>query len=257
MIFDTHIHLNDPAFEDNYPQLIEEALANGINKMLMVGYDLESSIKAVKLANNYPFIYAAIGLHPADQFKDYDSDLQELEKLINDRVVAIGEIGLDYHYDPLDKERQKELFIKQLKLAKKYNLPIVIHSRDACNDTYEILKQNKDCFTKGIMHCYAYSTEAAREYKKLGFVFGIGGVVTYKNGKTCKEVVTNLDISDIVLETDAPYLTPVPFRGKINEPKYIKYVAQTVSELKEISLEKVEEITSKTACRLFGINYED
>lgn len=257
MIFDTHVHLNDPDFQENYDELIKEAIENNIRKMTVVGYDLESSKKAIYLAEKYPFIYAAIGLHPADQFKDYNSDLKELETLINDKVVAIGEIGLDYHYSPLDKIRQEELFVKQLELAKKYHLPIIIHSREACSDTYNILKKYKECYSKGIMHCYSYSLEMAKEYKKLGFLFGIGGVVTYKNGKTCKEVTEGLSLEDIVLETDAPYLAPTPYRGKTNVPKYIKEVAKEVSIIKNISIQEVEDATFKNACDFFEVNHEN
>ena len=156
-----------------------------------------------------------------------------------------------------NKDNQKELFILQLELAKKYNLPIVIHSRDACNETYEILKEYKECYTKGIMHCYSYSLEMAHEFIKLGFVFGVGGVVTYKNAKEIKRVVQNLDLNYIVLETDAPYLTPTPFRGQLNVPAYVKYVAKEISLIKEESLEVVENITYKNACNFFGVDYEN
>ena len=257
MIFDTHVHLNDPSYKENYKEIIEKALENNVKKMMVVGYDLESSKLAVKLANEYQFIYAAIGLHPSEQFNDYNNHLIELEKLISSKVLAIGEIGLDYHYTPLNKDNQAELFIRQLELAKKYNLPIIIHSRDACLDTYEILKQYKHCYSKGIMHCYSYSVEMAKEFKKLDFIFGIGGVVTYKNGKTCKEVVAALNIKDIVLETDAPYLAPSPYRGKINLPHYIVNVAKEVSELKQMPIKEIEEITTKTACDFFGVPYVD
>lgn len=257
MIFDTHVHLNDPMFKDNYQKLIDEAFEMGVKQFTIVGYDLQSSKKAIEIAKEYPFIYAAIGLHPSEQFKEYDSDLLELEKLICDKVVAIGEIGLDYHYDPMDKNKQSDLFIKQIKLADKYHLPIIIHSRDACNDTFNILKENKQYYKKGIMHCYSYSLEMAKEYKKLGFIFGIGGVVTYKNGKTCKEVVSELDLKDIVLETDAPYLPPTPYRGKVNEPRYIVNVAKEISSLKNIDIKKIEEATTKNACDFFGVDYEN
>ena len=257
MIFDTHVHLNDLLFKDNYHELIQEAIRQNIKIMAVIGFDLESSKKAVELAKEYSFVYAVIGIHPSEQFKDYDKDLKELEKLICDKVVALGEMGLDYHYSPLDKQKQSDLFIKQLKLAKKYNLPIIIHSRDACNDTYNILKEYKDCYQKGIMHCYSYSLEMAKEFKKLNFLFGVGGVVTYKNGKVCKEVVEGLDLTDIVLETDAPYLPPTPFRGKVNLPEYIVYVAKEISELKKMEVNEVEYITTKNACEFFGVTYED
>lgn len=256
MLFDTHVHLNDPGYED-YNKIIEAAKKENVTRMVVVGYDLESSKLAIKISKEYPFIYAAIGIHPSEANKDYKNDLIEMEKLICDRVVAIGEIGLDYHYQGFDKNKQRELFTLQLNLAKKYDLPIIIHSRDACNDTFVILKEYKDFYKKGIMHCYSYSLEMSKEFMKLGFVFGIGGVVTYKNAKECKEVVKFLNLENIVLETDAPYLTPTPFRGEKNEPKYIKFVAKEIANLKDISIEEVEQITYKNACDFFEVNYED
>lgn len=256
MLFDTHVHLNDSSYE-NYNKIIDDALKENVKKMVVIGFDLESSKKAVEIANKYPFIYASIGIHPSESLQDYDKDLIELEKLISNKVVSIGEIGLDYHYDNIDKFRQKDLFTKQLKLASKYKLPIVIHSRDACNDTFVILKENKHLYKKGIMHCYSYSKEMAKDFIKLNFLFGIGGVVTYKNAKELKEVVKELDLKYIVLETDAPYLAPTPNRGKQNEPQYIKYVAKEIANIKEISEEDTQEITYKNACNFFEVEYEN
>lgn len=256
MLFDTHVHLNDEVYE-NYDKIIKEALKENVNKMMVIGFDLNSSIKAVKIAKEYPFIYAAIGIHPSEANKEYESDLIELEKLICDKVVAIGEIGLDYHYDGVIKNNQKDLFVKQLKIAKKYNLPITIHSRDACKDTVDILKEHKDCYKKGIMHCYAYSYETSKELEKLGFIFAFGGVVTYKNAKEIKEVISRINIEKIILETDAPYLTPTPYRGKTNEPKYIKYVAEEISKIKGLPIEMVEDITYKNSCDILGVSREN
>lgn len=256
MLFDTHVHLNDPSYYD-YKKIIADALKENVNKMVVIGYDLNSSKRAVEIAKEYPFIYASIGIHPSESLLDYEKDLIELEKLICDKVVSIGEIGLDYHYDNIDKVRQKDLFIKQLNLANKHKLPIVIHSRDACNDTYTILKEYKECYKKGIMHCYSYSKEMAKEFIKLDFLLGIGGVVTYKNAKELKEVVKDIDLKYLVLETDAPYLSPTPFRGKQNEPQYIKYVASELANIKEISIDEVENTTYKNACDFFGVKYEN
>ena len=256
MIFDTHIHLNDPAFQD-YEKAIKEARENNVKKMVIVGYDLSSSKLAVKIANQYSFVYAAVGIHPSESLKEYDQDLKEMESLIDKKVVAVGEIGLDYHYPDYDKQRQKDLFVKQLEIAKKYNLPIIIHSRDASHDTHVILQEYKHLYKKGIMHCYAYSKEMSKEFAKLGFVFGIGGVVTYKNAKEIKEVVQFLDEKNIVLETDAPYLAPTPHRGEINKAPYINYVAQEIANLKEMDIKSLEEITYKNACDFFGVSYED
>ena len=209
MLFDTHVHLNDPLYQD-YQKVIEDALNNNVKKMLVVGYDFNSSKKAIELSENYSFIYAAIGIHPSEANKEYDAYITKLEKMMTNKVVAIGEIGLDYHYEGINKEFQKDLFIKQLKLAEKFKLPVIIHSRDACNDTYVILKDYKDCYKKGIMHCYSYSLEMAYNFIELGFYLGIGGVLTYKNAKEIKKVVEQINLENIVLETDCPYLTPTP-----------------------------------------------
>ena len=256
MLFDTHVHLNDVSYE-NYQEIIQNALSNGVKKMVVVGFDLDSSKRAIEIAKEYPFVYAAIGIHPSEANKGYDKDLIELEKLICDKVVAIGEIGLDYHYDGVIKENQSDLFIKQIQIAKRNNLPIIIHSRDACRDTVDILKEYKGCYSKGIMHCYAYSYEIAKVLINYGFIFSFGGVVTYKNAKEVKEVVTNLDINKIILETDAPYLTPTPHRGKRNEPAYIKYVADEIALLKGLDKKDVEEITYNNACDFFGVSREN
>ena len=256
MLFDTHVHLNDEVYQ-NYDEIIKNAQQEGVNKMMVIGFDLESSKKAVKIAQEYDFIYAAIGIHPSEANKDYNKDLKELEKLICNKVVAIGEIGLDYHYDGVIKENQFDLFIKQLKMAKQYNLPVTIHSRDACKDTVDILTEYKDCYKKGIMHCYAYSFETAKILEKLGFVFAYGGVVTYKNAREIKETVSKIDINNIILETDAPYLTPTPYRGKLNEPKYIKYVAEEVANIKGLSIQEVEDITYRNSCEILGVSREN
>ena len=254
MLFDTHVHLNDSRYE-NYHEIIEKARKENVRKMLVVGYDLESSKLAIKIASEYPFIYAAIGLHPDKANDEYENDLVELEKLINTKVVAIGEIGLDYHYEGYSKERQKDLFIKQIKIANKYNLPIVIHSRDACNDTLTVLKENKKYYEKGIMHCYAYSYESYIEFAKLGFVFAFGGVVTYKNARLSKEVAEKINLDKIVLETDAPYLAPSPHRGERNEPSYIRFVAEQIAQIKNIEIQDIENNNYKKNCDVLGMSY--
>ena len=256
MLFDTHVHLNDSSYE-NYKDIIDNALKNNVRKMVVVGFDLESSIQAIKIATQYPFVYAAIGIHPSEANTKYDTDLIKLEKLISDKVIAIGEIGLDYHYDGVIKENQSDLFIKQLKLAKKHNLPIIIHSRDACKDTVDILKEYSDCYKKGIMHCYAYSYEIAKELINYGFMFAFGGVVTYKNAKEVKSVVDKLDLQYILLETDAPYLSPTPYRGTRNEPAHIKYVAEEIANIKGLPVEMVEDETFINACNILDVSREN
>lgn len=257
MLFDTHVHLNDPIYKQDLEQVITNALNDNIKIMLVVGYNLETSKKAIELANQYPFIYASVGIHPSESLTKYDKDLKELETLITTKVIAIGEIGLDYHYDNIDKNKQKDLFIKQIKLANKYKLPIIIHSRDACLDTYNILKEYQKEYQKGIMHCYSYSLEMAHEFINLGFKLGIGGVLTYKNAKELKRVIENTPLEHLVLETDAPYLTPTPFRGERNEPRYVKYVAQELAKIKNISTSEIERITTKNALELLGVHYEN
>ena len=174
--------------------------------------------------------------------------------MINNKVVAIGEIGLDYHWDQDNKEYQKRFFVEQLKLANKYDLPIIIHSRDAAKDTYDVLKENKKYYKKGIMHCYSYSLEMAKLFIELNFKIAFGGALTFLNAKENKEIVKNLNIKDLLIETDAPYLTPHPFRGKINEPKYIKLVVEEIARLKEMSVEEVAETTYNNACDLFEVD---
>ena len=189
MYFDTHVHLNSERYED-VGKIIDNALNNNVKKMVVVGYDLDTSKKAVEIASKYDFIYALVGIHPSEVKNMKNDDLDQIEKLLTcDKVVGIGEIGLDYHWDKDNKQEQKEMFIKQLKLAKKYDLPISIHSRDAANDTYSVLKENKECYSKGIMHCYSYSLEMAKEFIKLGLYLAFGGAITFLNAKENKEVV--------------------------------------------------------------------
>ena len=247
-MIDTHCHLDIKDYED------VEQVINNMNGNIMIasGYDLESSKRVVELVNKYDNIYGTIGIHP----NEYDSMNEETLKYIEDnlnskKIVGVGEIGLDYYWDTDHKELQKEYFLKQIELAKKYNKVIVIHSREAASDTYEILKNIN--YNKIVMHCYSYSKEMSREYKKLGVKFGIGGVLTFKNSSKLKEVVEYLDMDDILLETDSPYLSPEPFRGKTNEPKNIELVAKKISELKNIKYEEVLLKTTENATKLFDL----
>jgi len=253
MYFDTHVHLNSEQYE-NVEKIIEDALKNNVRKMIVIGYDLETSIKAINIANQYDFIYASVGIHPSEIKKMDTRDLESLEKLLSEnKVVAIGEIGLDYHWDKDNKEDQKRIFVEQIKLANKYNLPLIIHSRDANEDTLRVLKENKQYYNKGIMHCYSYSFESAKEFIKLGFYLAFGGALTFLNAKENKEVVRNISLEHLLIETDAPYLTPHPYRGKQNEPKYIYLVVEEISRLKNVTKEEVARITYINACNLFGV----
>ena len=253
MYFDTHVHLNSDVYDD-VERIIKEALENGVKKMVVVGYDLQTSLKAVEIASNFDFIYAAVGIHPSEVKKAKLSDLEAIEQcLINKKVVAIGEIGLDYHWDNDNKDSQKRYFVEQLELSKKYNLPVIIHSRDAAQDTYDVLNENKKLFEKGIMHCYSYSYEMAEKFISLNLKIAFGGALTFLNAKENKEVVKKIDIEHLLIETDAPYLTPHPYRGKTNEPKYIYLVADEIAKLKGLDTKMISEKLYKNACELFGV----
>lgn len=251
MIIDTHIHLYDERYQEDLEEIIEDALANDVRKMIIVGYDYESSKKALALADLYPFMYASVGLHPSEVHQEKDLELNWLLALArNPKVVAIGEIGLDYYWDKTYLELQKEMFIKQIQISKELDLPIIVHSRDASFDTYIILKRYQ---TKGVLHCYSQSVEMAREYVKLGYYLGIGGVVTFKNSKEIKEVVRTIDLKYLLSETDGPYLAPTPFRGKLNKPSYLRYIIEEISILKALDVENTKKVLEENANRLFKI----
>ena len=255
MIFNVHTHINDDQEYENIKELIQECLDNNVNKLVVIGYDIKSSLRAIEIADKYECVYAAVGIHPSDILKEGNT-IEALEDLINksNKIVAIGEIGLDYHWESNpSKEIQIEWFIKQLQVAKKYNLPIIIHSRDAMGDTVDVLKEYKDCYTKGIMHCYAGSIETSKELEKLGFYFSFAGPLTYKNANTLPNVAQSIPIDRILIETDDPYLTPTPHRGKINHPSYVIYVAKELANIKNMSYEEIQEITYKNSLKVFDL----
>ena len=249
MFIDTHCHLSIKDYDD-IDKIIKEDFEK-VDKIIISGCDKESIFESIEIANNYDNIFVTIGYHPDQVDVISDKDLVDLEKLLkNEKVVGIGEIGLDYHYDSSKKKEQIELFEKQLELAVKYSMPVVIHSREATMDTINTLKKYK---VKGIIHAFSGSLETADIYIKMGFLLGIGGVVTFKNSRLY-EVVEKIDLDHVVLETDSPYLTPHPYRGKQNSSKYIPIIAKRISEITSLSIEKVDEITSSNACRLFDLN---
>lgn len=259
MIFDTHIHLNDEKFLNNLPTFIEEAKKQGVNKFLCVGYDIESSKLAIKIANEFKEVYASIGIIPTEHKKyDFKNDntLNELKKLAStsSKIVAIGEIGLDYYREKNEeiKIKQKSMFMEQIDLANELNLPVSIHARNALQDTFDILKSHP-VNQKGIMHCYSGSLELAKEFIKLGYKIAFGGVLTFKNSKETKEIIKNISLKDVVFETDAPYLAPTPYRGKLNEPKFIFQTVKFASELLNISQIELEEITYKNSCEILHV----
>ena len=259
MLFDSHCHLNDKQLLDDIDDVIKSANEAGVTHFLVIGWDIESSKKAIELAESYPNIYACVGVHPTDVKKIYYTDLLELEKLLNHpKVKALGEIGLDYYWekDPNEREKQKEYFIKQIELADKYNLPVVIHNRDSIEDCLNIVKEHTPKYG-AVVHCFSGSVEVEKEFTKLGLYISLGGPVTFKNAKTPKEVAKHVSLDKLLLETDCPYLTPHPYRGTRNEPKYIKLVAEEIASLKGISVDEVIQKTHQNTLKLFKIGYED
>ncbi len=251
MLIDTHCHLNENDY-DNINEVIDKMSSH---YMIASGSDNNENKKVIKLINVYNNIYGTIGIHPNCIGNNIDKDIKYLEENIkNEKVVAIGEIGLDYHYDNHDKEIQKEIFIKQIKLATKYNKPIVIHSRDAFKDTYEIIEKYCPKTMKITFHCYSYSKESAVMLQKYNVKFGISGVVTFKNNKKLKEVVEYLSLNDLLSETDSPYLTPEPYRGKCNEPYNVSFVVKKISEIKNIDENIVKKTLIINACEQYNIN---
>ena len=249
MKVDTHIHLYDKKYQDILEEVIEKAQEAGIVRIIVNGVDRETSLESIRLAKKYDFIYAAIGLHPSEIDKEKENDLSWIYELAkNKKVIAIGEIGLDYYWDKSYNDLQRDIFIKQIKIANELKLPVIVHSRDAHQDTFDIMKENQ---TKGILHAYQSSLELAREYIKLGYYLGIGGVLTFKNAKVIKDVVREIDLDFLLTETDGPYLTPEPFRGKINKPEYIKYILEEISSIKQIDKEIVEEKIYNNYIKLF------
>ena len=249
MFIDTHCHF-EKQYYDNYDEIINNAKVNDVNILIACGCSKSANIEAIDVVNKYNNVYTTIGFHPDQADNITDSDILELEEqLHHDKVVGIGEIGLDYHYDGYDKDKQKLLFEKQLVLAERLHLPVVIHSRDATQNTIDILKKFK---VRGIIHSFSGSYEVAKMYLSMGFKLGINGVVTFKNCNL-KDTLIKLSPSDIVLETDAPYMTPHPYRGLKNESKYIILTADFVSKLFNISVQELAEITSKNVHSIFDI----
>lgn len=246
-MIDTHAHILSE-FYDDIDELIEELKSKDIIKVINCADSIETSKEVLNIYNKYEgYLLPAVGIHPENID---NSNLKTIENIIKEhKVFAIGEIGLDYHYNDENKDEQKEYFIKQLDLALKYDLPVIIHIREAMQECFDILKTRKN---KGIIHCFSGSVEMARKYIKLGYKLGIGGVLTFKNSKLY-EVIEKIDLKDIVLETDSPFLSPEPFRGKKNKPCNVLYVAKRIAEIKNISLEEVINTTTATAKQIFDI----
>ncbi|MFD3448298.1 TatD family hydrolase [Microbacteriaceae bacterium 4G12] len=254
MLFDTHAHINAEQFEEDVEEVIQRAKEAGVSNIVVVGFDGVTIPKAMELAEAYDFIYAAVGWHPVDAIDMTDEHLQWLEELASHpKVVALGEMGLDYYWDKSPKDVQQEVFRKQIRLAKKVKLPIIIHNRDATEDIVNILREENASEVGGIMHCFSGSVETAKECIEMNFLISLGGPVTFKNAKKPKEVAAEIPMEKLLIETDCPYLAPHPLRGTRNEPSYVKLVAEEIANQKGLSYEEVARITTDNAKRLFAI----
>lgn len=254
MYIDTHVHLNNQNLLAKLDEVIKDSIDAGVSKLIIPGYDYETSKLALEIANKYPFVYASIGFHPTE-IKGYgEKEYKWLEEHINDpKVVAIGEVGFDFHWDTTTKEEQEEAFIRQIEIAKKANKPLIIHSRDAIQLTYDTLKQQKASVVGGVMHCYSGSLEMAPLFIKENFYLGVDGPVTFSNAKEIVKVVKEIPLSWLLSETDSPYLTPHPYRGKENQPKYIPLIVEKIAEIKGMEITEVAKVLLENAQKLFRL----
>ena len=248
MFIDVHCHLDSNYYND-IDKVINNAKKNNVNKLIYNGCNKKSNKEVIKLINKYDSVYGAVGYHPTELDDVNEKDYELLESLLNNKkIVAIGEIGLDYHYPDTNKEKQKYAFRRQLELAEKHNIPVIVHSRNAIQDTFDIMSEYN---INGVIHCFSGSVEMAKEFIKKGFLISVGGIITFKNAKNIIEVIKNIDLSYILLETDSPYLTPEPFRKEQNEPMYIPIIASKIADILNVSVEEVSSKTTENAKRLF------
>ncbi len=254
MLFETHAHYDDEAFDDDRETLLASMQENEIGLIVNVGASLQSTAAGIQLAEKYPFIYAAAGVHPSGTDKLNEENFAMLKaQCLHKKVVAVGEIGLDYYWGEPSQETQKRWFARQLALAGEIKKPVIIHSRDAAQDTFDMIAAHKADGIGGVIHCFSYSAEMAQEYVKMGFYIGVGGVVTFKNGRKLKEVVEAVPVERILLETDSPYLSPEPKRGQRNSSLNLPFIAKQIAEIKGMSYEAVVEITEKNAMHMYQI----
>lgn len=252
MIFESHAHYDDEAFKEDRETLLAAMQENGIGTILNVGASIASTQSTIALTEQYPFLYGAAGVHPSETAELNEDKLCWLEQQCRrEKIVAVGEIGLDYHWPEPDRALQKYWFEKQLELAARVNLPLIIHSREAAKDTLDIMKAHHTQDSRGVIHCFSYTKEIAQEYIAMGYYIGIGGVITFSNAKKLKEAAAAIPIEKILLETDCPYLAPVPNRGKRNSSLNLPYIAQEIAQIKGINREEVVSITYENAQRLF------
>lgn len=255
MIFETHAHYDDEAFDIDREELLNSLEEEGIGFVVNVSASIASSKETIELTKKYPFLYGAIGVHPSDTAELDEEKFQWLKEATKqEKIVSLGEIGLDYYWDTPEREIQKLWFDRQMELAKEVKLPVIIHSRDAAQDTLDMIKSANLKEVGGVIHCFSYGVEMAREYLNMGFYLGIGGVVTFKNAKKLKEVVEYAPLEQILLETDCPYLAPEPYRGKRNSSLYLPYVAGEIAKIKNIDYDEVIEVTLNNAKRMYKIN---
>ena len=253
-IFDTHAHYDDEDFDADRYELLESMKEHGVGTIVNIGASMRSCKTTLALAEKYPFVYGALGVHPSDCGTMTEEDIQWIKaNAANEKIVAIGEIGLDYYWDNVDRDVQKKWFVRQLEIAKETGLPVIIHSRDAAQDTLEIMKAEHKDTTGGVIHCFSYGVEMAREYLNMDYFIGVGGVLTFKNGKKLKEVVEYAPMDKLVLETDCPYLAPVPYRGKRNSSLYLTHVVEEMAAIKGMSVEDVIRVTAENAKRLYRL----
>ena len=255
MIFETHAHYDDDRFNEDRDELLKRLPEEGVGVVINSGASVESTRDTIRLAKEYPHVYAAVGVHPSE-IEELDEEFFAWMKEQADweKTVAIGEIGLDYYWDkePEVQERQRYWFGRQIEMAKETNLPIIVHSRDAAADTMQVMKEHHAEEIPGVIHCYSYSKEMALEFIKMGYYIGVGGVVTFKNAKKLKETVEAIPLEKILLETDCPYMAPEPYRGKRNSSLYLPYVIEEIARIKGISKEEVERVTEENARKLFS-----
>lgn len=254
MLIDTHTHLDSPKFDEDRAEVIERAQAAGVHKLINIGFNRETIPTTIALAEQYPFIYAAVGWHPVDSIDMLPEDLDWIASLCDHpKVVAIGEIGLDYHWDTSPKDVQQRVFRQQIGLAKEKKMPIVIHNRDAHEDVVRLLREEGAKEVGGVMHCFSGSWETAKQCLDMNFYISFGGPLTFQNARVPKEVLAHVPLDRLLIETDAPYLAPHPHRGKRNESAFVRLVANTMAELTGKSVEEIEKITTENALKCFGM----
>ncbi len=255
MFIDTHVHLNADQYEEDLQEVINRALEAKVEKMVVIGFDRKTIERTMELIEQFDFIYGVIGWHPVDAIDCTQEDLEWIEELAaHPKIVGIGETGLDYYWDKSPKDVQQVIFRKQIQLAQKINLPIIIHNRDATGDVVKILREENAASVGGVMHCFSGSVETARECIAMNFMISLGGPVTFKNARLPKEVATEIPLEHLMIETDAPYLAPHPYRGKRNEPAFVPLVAEEIARLKGLTIEEIAQATTDNAKNFFGID---